>query len=40
MLMMVGTILQLQMFFEKCSVCGATWKGDVISAVTMKKCTH
>ena len=25
---------------KKCSSCGATWKGDVINVVTMKKCTH
>ena len=25
---------------KQCSVCGATWKGDVINVVTMKKCTH
>lgn len=25
---------------KQCSVCGATWKGDEIKVVTMKKCTH
>ena len=25
---------------SKCSSCGATWKGDEIQVVTMKKCTH
>ena len=25
---------------KQCSVCGATWKGDEINVVTMKKCTH
>ena len=25
---------------EKCTICGAVWKGDVINVVTQQKCTH
>lgn len=25
---------------EKCTICGAVWKGDVIKTVTENPCTH